>query len=199
MNNSRDIGETLQITIMALLLTAGIIFGVYAAIPIKEHNTVTYVSWTWDIPVYKYTQHSDKSWDRTPRGAYNVRTKKEYRKTVTKKDAKGNTYTEKVYDTRFYYNIDKWDFSYNISSTGIDKKPHESSAGDIPYNIDDPKLGDIKRGNHTEKYECCINGEMYQISKEDWGRVEKGCDITYKRHRFSKKIYDIQFGNLLDD
>ena len=194
-----DFEEKIGAIILSLIVTAGIIFGVYAAIPIKEYNKVTYVSWTWDIPIYKYTQHSEKKWDSTPRGAYNIKAKWEYRKTVTKKDAKGNTYTEEVYGTRYYYDINKWDFSYNISSTGIDKKPHESSAGDIPYDVENPKLGDIKRGNHSEKYECCINGNTFEISKEDWGRVEKGCDITYKRHRFSNKIYDIQFGNQLED
>ena len=186
--------EKVQVAVLSLIITAGIILGVFIAIPVQEHNTITYVSWTWSIPVYTYTKHEEKSWSTPPEGAYNIRKKQEYRKTVTKTDSTGKKYKEKVYDTRYYYYINKWDYSYDINSTGIDKQPYESSAGDLPSSIKDPQLGDVKRGEHTEKYECNINGNVFEISKEDWNRVEKGCTITYKRHHFSKKLYDIQFG-----
>ena len=197
-DNKLDKSERLQVIVVSIIVTLGILAGIIIAVPIQEHNTITYVSWTWDVPIYKYTKHNENSWNKPPKDAYDIDKKREYRRTVTKKDSKGNTHTESVYDTKYYYSINKWDFAYNISSTGIDKKPYESSGGDLPYTVDNPSLGDIKRGNHTEKYECNINGTVFEISKADWERVEKGCEITYKRHRFSKKIYDIRFGNQLE-
>lgn len=186
--------DKLKIIIISIVSTLLIIGILLVAIPIEEHNKVTYVSWTWSVPFYKYTQHEEKSWYRPPKDAYDIIKKKEYRKTITKTDSKGKTYTEDVYDIRYYYSINKWDYAYCINTTGIDRNPYES-VSDIDTYLGDgyPQLGDIKRGNREEKYECNINGIVFEISKDDWNRLEKGCDITYKRHRLSKKIYDIRF------
>ena len=167
-------------------------------IPRQYQSEVKFVSWTWEIPVYKYTPHEEKSWYKPPKDAYDVYTKWEYRRTITKKDSNGNTKKERVYDNRYYYKINKWDYSYSVNSTGIDRNPHESSVGDLPYSVSDPQVGDVYRTQHKEKYECCVdykgNNEVFEISKEDWNRLEKGCRIRYKRRLISKKIFDIEFG-----
>lgn len=192
------IGTAISIFILSILL--------FLCIPITETMTVSKIIWSWDIPVYEYTVHDEQRWYSAPDGAYDIDKKYEYHYSRTVKtgewtDSNGNkhdiTHSESVYDWKYYYKINKWDKIMDINSVGFDHKPHEAECN-LEYNIPNPKIGDKKRGSHTEHYYIYgINKDNeevdYKLEKEDWQKIDIGGKIQYKRLRFGDKIYNIDF------
>lgn len=192
---------------LGILITAFFVFLIcLCGIPVTETMTVDRTRWSWDIPIYVYTMHTVTSWENPPPDAYDINKEWEYHYSRTVKtgewvDSEGLTHdittSESVYDWHYYYKINKWDFSYNVSSLGFDRKPYEAECF-IPYNIDRPKLGDLKRSVRKENYDIygIVNGRevSYHVSKADWKNIEIGGTITYSKLRFGDKIWNIRFG-----
>jgi len=68
----------------------------------------------------------------------------------------------------------------------------------IPFEIDKPKLDDERRRNVKKTYEVIgeSNGDAaatYDITEADWNRLEVGGKISFKKFRFGKHIWDIEF------
>lgn len=178
----------------------------FLAIPVTETMKVKKVQWSWDIPVYIYTMHNEERWYSAPDGAYDIRKKYEYHYSETVKigEWKDNngvmhdiTESRSVYDWKYYYKINIWDFSYDLNSTGFDKKPHEAECK-LESIVPKPSIGDKKRGGHKESY--YIYGDVdsseevkYELDKEDWKTIDVGGMICYKKFRYGDKIWDIDF------
>lgn len=192
--------------VIGILVTTLFIFLIcFCAIPVTETMTVDKCRWSWDIPIYIYTVHDETSWVSPPSDAYDVDKEWEYHYSRTVKtgewvDSEGRTYdithTESVYDWHYYYKVNRWDFSYNVSSVGFDRKPYEAECN-LPYNISNPKIGDQKRSARKEQYDVygvidskCV---CYHVSESDWKKIDVGGTITYSRHRFGDKVWNIRF------
>lgn len=180
-------------------------------LPVSGTITVDQLIWHKDISVEQYKTFSEKSWESPPKNAYDIETKKEvyatHTKTVVDKpaytdtngvyhSAKTHQETTKEYRTRYYYKIDRWGFSHYIPCSGFDRHPHEAEC-DLPFDIPQPKLGDFRRGGTKDYYEVHgffeQEGKYYDISEEDWKRIEIGGAITFKKFRFSERIWNIKF------
>lgn len=201
---------------LKILLDVEVIFGIlvslififficFCAIPVNETMIVNKCRWSWDIPVYVYTMHNETSWESPSADAYDIRKEWEYHYSRTVKtgewvDEEGLkhdiTHSESVYDWRYYYKINKWDFSYNISTVGFDRKPYEAEC-DLPYSISNPKLGDMKRNERKENYDVygIVNSKevSYHVSVDEWENIEIGGKIAYKKFRFGDRIWNITF------
>lgn len=181
-----DVNTKIGIGIVSGIAAIGITL--FLAIPIKGEMRVQKTRWEWDIPTYKYTMFEESNWDTYPEDAYDVRPRRE----VRRRDEDDNP----IYDWKFYYKINKWSPSASIGSMGYDKSPYEYPC-DIPYSYDNPQLGDVIRGAHYESYYVVgIIGDNrieYKISKSDWLDLNPEDKITYKKYRFGKKIWDIQY------
>lgn len=199
----QDHHETV-IGISVCSIIVGIIL--FLAIPVTETMKVKRVQWSWDIPVYIYTVHNEEKWYSAPDGAYDIRKNYEYHYSETVKigeykDNDGVTHditeSRSVYDWKYYYKINTWDFSYDLNSTGFDKKPHEAECN-LESIVTNPSIGDKKRGDHKENYYIYGNVDSseevkYELDKEDWKTIDVGGMIRYKKFRYGDKIWNIDF------
>ena len=179
----------------------------FLAIPVKGTMLVEKTKWTWAIPVYEYCVHEENRWNSAPEGAYDISKSREIHHWDTVVDSEWtdkdgnkhqNTHSEPVYRWRYYYKINKWDKFQDIFSVGFDKKPYEAECN-LEYDVVNPKIGDKKRGGHTEEYQVFGKLESgkdiwYWIEKDDWAEIENGGKISYKKFRFGDRIWDISFG-----
>lgn len=181
------IGAAITIFIIAIIL--------FFSIPVHGTMTVTRTRWNWDIPVQEYKVCHDSQWYSAPEGAYNIKVKREIHHYVHVKTGKSSV-SVPVYGSKYYYNINKWCSSYKIPCNGFDHKPHEAECN-LPYDVSAPNIGDQRRCARVETYEAIGETEdktvTYEISKEDWEKVEAGGKIRYKKFRFGHKIWDIEF------
>ncbi len=110
-------------------------------------------------------------------------------KAVYRTEYKTETYQEPVYksvpvyDTKYYYEIDKWIYSYSTISDGMDKEPY--------WEI--PKLKEHEREGKREEhyYIHCVYDETaieYEIDYETWNLLEESQSITFKTFRFNHKM-----------
>lgn len=192
-------------------------------IPLKETMVVDSYRWNWTIQLSEYTAINEDKWGKTthrtfgglgssdqkkvvPNDAYNVTADFEYHhreKVVTGHytDSNGNRkeqyHYDNVYKWHYYYTVNRWKESSCLDSYGIDKSPYEPKC-EYTTSIASPKLGDIiRQSGHKEIY--YISGEIdgktisYEVPKDVYDKIEKGDEISYKRHRFSSKIYDIKY------
>ncbi len=194
-----------EAAVSILFVSLIVIFICFVAIPVYGTMKVTQLRWSWDIPVYEYTVHDESQWNSAPDGAYDIHKEWEVSnwrtvKTGEWRDENGNTHDithqEPVYSWRYYYKINKWDHVRDINNCGIDRDPHEAEC-ELPFNVSSPAIGDLKRGEHTEYYEVFGVSQKetvrYNVSFEDWKKIEIGGSISYKKYRFGDKIWDIQF------
>ena len=196
--------QVIGISVVALFT----ILTLFVVVPVKETAKVTATWWDWQIPINKFSvvTHTSSTY---PRGAdvYDIHEEhKRHTKTVTDEgaytDSDGHhhparTHTETYYTTEYHYKRNEWVFSYNVPASGTDHEPHEAECS-IPWTIENPQLGELTRGSVVETYGVMGTNEggegvNYDVSKEDWERIEKGGTISYKRHRFKDNIYDITF------
>ena len=192
-----------EAVIGSVICTFILSFILFLAVPVKDSMMVEATWWTWDIPVEIYTAKDFDSLSRPPKDAYDIRSEVEtYYKDETyyTYDSDGNriSHTRSVprYRTRYYYKRNVWIFSYNITSTGVDKKPYEANC-DIPFSVPNPNLGDKRRLDHKESYEVVGSEDdktrKFEVSKNDWELIDVGGMIYYKRYRFGDKIWDVKF------
>lgn len=117
---------------------------------------------------YSYSDNGDGTFSqhetKTPK--YRSETKTEtYQDPVYRQDP--------VYQTKYYYEIDKWLHKRYVETSGTDKKPY---WGEL--NLEEKE----REGKHKETYHVkgTVKGEIktYSCSKEIWEQLEKGG--TYK-------------------
>lgn len=94
---------------------------------------------------------------------------------------------EPVYDTKYYYEIDRWTKtrSVNTAGAGTSKAPY---WGEVV-------LRDKEReGNRVESYYVhSEDGDQYQTDYWYWEKMELGSSFTVSIRRFDNKITDVDF------
>lgn len=180
-----------KITIVILIASVISIILLFA-VPVKGEMKIDRLRWNWDIPIQKYTAVSKSSWNSPPFDAYDVKVRKEV-----------HHYTHvgkvrvPVCRNKYYYKVNEWEDSRMICNSGYDRNPHEKECS-IPFEIDKPKLDDERRRNVKKTYEVIgeSNGDTavtYDITEADWNRLEIGGTISFKKFRFGKHIWNIEF------
>ena len=204
MNNIKQwVREHEEATIGIVVSTLILGFILFLVVPVKDSMMVEATWWTWNIPIEVYTAKEFDSLSRPPKDAYDVRAESEiYYETETyytyDSDGRRIAHEERIPHTRtrYYYKRNVWIFSYNITSSGVDKKPYEAKC-DIPFSVSSPNLGDKRRLDHKETYEVVGSEDgktrKFIVSKHDWELIDMGGMIYYKRLRFGNKIWDVKF------
>ena len=88
-----------------------------------------------------------------------------------------------IYDTKYYYDIDKWANDHTNVTRGND---HEPYWGQEPTATGSPKLGDERVSSRSESYRITgtLSGEKnsrsFEISRSDWERLKKGDSVRCK-------------------
>ena len=208
--------------IIAIVAAAGIVFAIandleaivilsiiaviaslicFFAIPIKGYMKVESIHWQWTVDVYTYSavnksgKTSKKGTKRIasaaaeneiPENAYDIRIEifSEY---------SSDTDTTNYY-AEYYYTVDEWVKTSEVSSFGSDKNPYEPER---PYNTEAPDvLGNNKCGyDHTERYTVTgvVDGKKYtyDISKSDWESFYVNAEFEYSKFRFGKELFNV--------
>ena len=191
---------------IAITILASII--IFLSIPVTGSMTIEHLRWNWDIPVQRYEACSHTSDWWPPADAYDIWTEqiRHQKKVVDRSsytDSDGHYHSEQYhyeyyYTTRYHYKTNEWCNNGSIDNSGLEGTAPCERPCDLPYDIDNPQLGDRRRRGTDKWYEVIgvdSEGEYqtYKISEGDWERLEIGGHITFKRHKFCKKIYDIEF------
>lgn len=188
------------LTVLAALI-------LFLAIPISGEMKVDRTRWIWTIPIEEYKVCSHSSESHPPSDAYDIYTTLDtHYRTVTDSpaymDSDGHhhaarTHQEVYYTTRYHYKRNEWCKSHSISEMGFDKKPHEPEC-DKPFDVPNPQLGDLRRRDHTERYEVIglynEKTSTFEVDEADWEKIEQGGIIQFKKLRFGDKLFDITFG-----
>lgn len=88
-----------------------------------------------------------------------------------------------VYDTKYYYDIDKWASDHTNVTKGND---HEPYWGQEPTASGSPKLGDERVSSRSESYYVIgtisgtKNSRSYEIGYSDWVKLKKGDSVRCK-------------------
>ena len=96
---------------------------------------------------------------------------------------------EPIYDTKYYYDIDKWKEKDVLRTDGDDHDPKWPET-DLPENVQSPKYGDKRQGSRRGKYWVIIkddkgNEQKIEYSLEEWKKLNEGDKIKYKTKRNS--------------
>ena len=192
----------------AAVITALIGLIIFLSIPVTGSMTIEHLRWNWDIPIQRYEVCSHSSLCYPPSDAYDVSfvietyyvTRTETYTVYVNGHSQTRTRTVQVphYRTRYYYKTNEWCDYGSINNSGLERTEPCEKPCDLPYDVDNPQLGDKRRRGTDKWYEVIgTDGEgeyqTYKISESDWERLEIGGHITFKRHKFCKKIYDIEF------
>lgn len=89
---------------------------------------------------------------------------------------------EPVYDTKYYYEIERWQHSRDISTSGTDQSPY---WGDVVLSDATGRhgTGKEKEDGRTEEYGVtCEDGRRYTADLDFWKRLEKGGKVTVLLH-----------------
>lgn len=96
---------------------------------------------------------------------------------------------EPVYETRYYYEIGRWLYSYDLPTSGDDRNPYWQETS-IPETVYFPNYGDIELGDRHENYyavvlDCTDTYQNVPYSYDGWMEVNIGDEISYYTFRFS--------------
>ena len=94
-----------------------------------------------------------------------------------------------VYQTKYYYDIDRWVYVYPLKTNGNDQNPYWYDT-DLPKNVSSPVYGDTRQAGRSERYTVIIldeKGESQQFTQgyADWINYHKGDRLTYKSFRWN--------------
>lgn len=98
---------------------------------------------------------------------------------------------EPVYQTKYYYEIGRWLYFYNLPTSGDNRTPYWQET-DIPEIVDSPNYGDIELGSRHEDYYAVVidytdSQQNVPYSYDEWMEVNIGDEISYYTFRFSSK------------
>lgn len=93
-----------------------------------------------------------------------------------------------VYQTKYYYDIDRWKKAYTVDTEG---KDHEPVWGKLPDTVvtgkrlNDPKYGDEREGEHSGEYYAVTTTPKGKTKKikydlDEWKNLKVGDKTTYK-------------------
>ena len=104
---------------------------------------------------------------------------------------------EPVYQTKYYYDIDKWVYDHKLTTSGKDQDPYWAET-DLPQSVSSPAYGDERQGERHEKYTVIItdkkgNHHDTEYSFQEWNSFRIGDRLVYKSFRFSyQPLGDVQ-------
>lgn len=93
-----------------------------------------------------------------------------------------------VYQTKYYYDIDRWLYGGQIIDYKEDHEPHWRTNG-IPEDVENPEYGDLRLGERYGEYWVVLQNDkeeyraLYSLS--EWQEFEVGDVLTYKSFRFN--------------
>lgn len=95
-----------------------------------------------------------------------------------------------VYQTKYYYDIDKWLYGGVLTAHEQDHEPYWIT-GDYPEEVADPSYGDIQLGERNGAYWVVLQNDKEEYKTQynlpEWQEFAVGDVITYKSFRFSYK------------
>lgn len=95
-----------------------------------------------------------------------------------------------VYQTKYYYDIDKWVYINSLTTADNTHEPYWAET-DIPEDVESPEYDDLRLGSRSGSYYVIVQNdvETYEIeyNLNDWNAFEIGDELTYKSFRFSYK------------
>ena len=96
---------------------------------------------------------------------------------------------EPIYDTKYYYNIDKWKETNALRTSADDHEPKWAET-DLPTNVESPKYGDKRQGSRRGTYWAIIkddkgNEQRLEYSLDEWKDLKEGDKVKYKTNRNS--------------
>ncbi|MCH5193809.1 MAG: hypothetical protein J1F11_07610 [Oscillospiraceae bacterium] len=95
-----------------------------------------------------------------------------------------------VYDTKYYYDIDKWVKNHTVDTNGRDQEPYWGQ--EPPASTGSPKLGDERVSSRSETYRIIgtlsgtKNSRSYEIGYSDWEKLKKGDSVRCKVYASGK-------------
>ena len=146
-----------------------------------------------------FKNHTADRMNAVPNGAYDITEKIEKYDTKRVDDGDDDYHYEDIYRYRYYYYIDRWKPTNILMAGGHDKNPHEPDCEYDTY-VNDPKLGDKKRGaGHEESYTAIgrakgkTSNTTYVLTKDQWSDLTSDSYILVKRSRFGNKVKEMKF------
>ena len=96
-----------------------------------------------------------------------------------------------VYQTKYYYDIDKWVHDTDLRTSGAGQEPYWQET-DIPASVSNPSYGDRRQGARTEHYYVSLkdqDNEKYEteFKYSEWQGLSIGDKLSYQSFRFSKR------------
>ena len=107
---------------------------------------------------------------------------------------------EPVFQTKYYYDIDRWKKQYSVNTHGEDKNPEWGELPDDivtdPHKLSHPEYGDEKEGQYEEHYyvntvDSKGKSQTIEYSYNEWIGLEKGDGIAYKSYWWTDRPYDL--------
>lgn len=98
---------------------------------------------------------------------------------------------EPVYDTKYYYTVDRWIHVDTLTTSGRDHTPVWPETG-LSNHVDNPDYGDRREGSRFESFWLLItdeegNEQRVSYTYDKWCEMELHDEISYKTFRFSQK------------
>ena len=197
-------------------IIAVILFLIWLFTPVTRKTVISGFEWMRSIAVDEYQLCHEDDWS-LPAGATQTSTKQEihhydhvidHYETKTRQvseqvldgydtEYRTETYEDPVYkdvpvyQTKYYYDIDRWITVSSIDTGGKDHDPKWGES-DLPESVSDPVYGDKKLGQRSERYYIYFKDKKGNEQKEEynfseWNDYKLGDEITYKSFRFSNK------------
>lgn len=96
-----------------------------------------------------------------------------------------------VYQTKYYYEIGRWKYSYSLNTSGNDQNPYWHET-DLPTNVNNPQYDDLRQSTRSEKYIIKVidynkNIQNVEYNYSEWIKLKQYDTIDYKTFRFSDK------------
>ncbi len=132
----------------------------------------------------------DISYKNLGNGQFKEVKKPKYKTVYEKKTVKEPVYRqEPIYDTKYYFNIDRWKAVDSLFTSGDDQNPKWAET-DLPTSVESPKYGDKRQAERKETYRAIIkddkgNEKKVEYDYEKWKNLKVGDKIEYKTRRFS--------------
>lgn len=93
---------------------------------------------------------------------------------VTKTRRVEDYHYEPVYDIKYYYEIERWRHTRDVTTSGQDQNPYWGEPN-LSGVTGEHGTGQEKEGGRTEEYGVtCTDGKRYVTNEEFWDRLEKG-------------------------
>ncbi len=171
------------IIVFVLLAITALIIGLT---PKTRDLTVTGVSWARSVDIEKLQTTHESDWT-VPEGAKVQYSGKEIHHYATVfshyviiKNG-SNTFfqpiyrPEPVYGTKYYYDIDRWEFDYTATSSGHDQKPYWPD-----YSLESNQREGEKKAEYFVDASYKNKVSTYTISYEDWQKAYVGGTLHAK-------------------